>query len=407
MLRLAICDSGNYHSDMLEAARQRVDQIRLSHPLIDKVASGVHLPRRKNPELQHFKQVDIQGKDTEIPNPQKVAYFIDGQGTYTPGLAKELMEEHGSVFDIANSATGKDVRKMAIEGTKDEIMLTENAQLITAAYVIASLEAKRKLNPNMEPEVLAGKSLGFCVAAYESGCFGPRREEESLKKFFRFLDWRSIYMQRDCEKNETRLMNVSFKGNPEKGIPPVEENKIREAMSKDGRRIQRAFKINSNFWRVGGKTDELEEAQKELQENGARTKILTDVTNGAFHTDYYRESQDLISALDLKLEDPKIPLVSNTSPVHLLKTGAEVWEEMVKIIVEEVDEQGMIEFLDGMGFEAFYKVGQQKTYDTDEFEGNPITTKDVVIKAGVAVALASAAIIIGHELRRKRNKKVN
>lgn len=343
---------------------------------------------RKSPPP--FRVVDITGEGRELEPGSILPYSIDGQGTYPPGAARILDEIFPKYFDIANKTTGKDYRKLALEGDKVDLSLTDNVQVVTTAYSLLCMDALERAVPRLVPPFEVARSLGFIIGAFRADVFGPHKDPRALATCFDFLHQRGIYMREDCDRIETGLANVS--------VPdPSDWWRVEELM--DHYQIEPAFNVNDTQRRVGGRKEDLSDFVKVLKEMRIRAGIMSGV-NGAFHTSYFLPSQEKIGEqlFTMRLYDPSIPLVSNTYPVRLLNTKEEVRDEIIKLTTEPVEEGDMMEFTRNQGYDFVYRIGEQKPFNVDEQDMSQI------ILAGAAAGAALAIGTVAWKIRTRPKK---
>ena len=93
----------------------------------------------------------------------KLAFVFPGQGSQAPGMGKDVAEASPAarrVFEEIDDALGFSISRLCFEGPEEELKLTSNTQpaiLATSAAILAAIRARY---PELEPDIVAGHSLG-------------------------------------------------------------------------------------------------------------------------------------------------------------------------------------------------------------------------------------------------------
>ncbi|MEO8459083.1 MAG: ACP S-malonyltransferase [Dokdonella sp.] len=91
-----------------------------------------------------------------------LAFVFPGQGSQSVGMLGDLAEKHESVrlaFEEASTGVDRDLWKLVVDGTEDELNKTENTQPALLAASVAVWRVWRKAG-GAKPVALAGHSLG-------------------------------------------------------------------------------------------------------------------------------------------------------------------------------------------------------------------------------------------------------
>ncbi|MGK2858595.1 MAG: ACP S-malonyltransferase [Thermoanaerobaculia bacterium] len=93
----------------------------------------------------------------------QLAFVFPGQGSQSPGMGKDVAEASPAarrVFEEIDEALGFSISRLCFEGPEDELRLTSNTQPAILATSVAILAAIRERYPSLEPDIVAGHSLG-------------------------------------------------------------------------------------------------------------------------------------------------------------------------------------------------------------------------------------------------------
>ncbi|MBI2213824.1 MAG: ACP S-malonyltransferase [Acidobacteria bacterium] len=93
----------------------------------------------------------------------QLAFVFPGQGSQAPGMGKDIAESSAAarrIFEEIDEALGFSISKLCFEGPEDALKLTSNTQPAILATSSAILAAIRERYPGLEPDIVAGHSLG-------------------------------------------------------------------------------------------------------------------------------------------------------------------------------------------------------------------------------------------------------
>lgn len=102
-----------------------------------------------------------------------VMWLFPGQGSQSVGMGKELYDASPAardVFERADAALGRSIKRLCFEGPEDELTLTANTQPAIVTTSVAALAALREAFPELAtPTCAAGHSLGEYSALVAAG----------------------------------------------------------------------------------------------------------------------------------------------------------------------------------------------------------------------------------------------
>jgi [acyl-carrier-protein] S-malonyltransferase len=104
----------------------------------------------------------------------KIAFMFPGQGSFEPGMGREIAEAEPAAMAIYNAgsrASGLDLRSLCFSGTDEELMQTEVQQpalVATCLSINAALRAR-----GVHPDYAVGHSVGEFAALCAAGSYDP------------------------------------------------------------------------------------------------------------------------------------------------------------------------------------------------------------------------------------------
>lgn len=273
----------------------------------------------------------------------KIAFIFPGQGSQKSGMGKDFyenIESAGEFFDKLQEGLDFDLNQMSFY-ENDELNQTQYTQpcMVSVCLMIEKELEKR----GIKPDVTAGLSLGEYAAAAVSGAIGVKEAVQLVRK-------RGI------------LMNKAAK-NVSSGMAAVLGMSIED--------IENIINRYENVWIanyncpgqivITGLEKELEKAQKELEEKGARRVVRLSVS-GAFHSPLMESAQkELSKEIDkVSWKQPDITLISNVTAAPI--EGIESLKYLLsKGVCSSVHWHQSIEWMIRNGVDTFVEIGPGKT----------------------------------------------
>lgn len=99
-----------------------------------------------------------------------LAFIFPGQGSQQVGMGAELARNYpaaDAVFQEADTALGRELRRLCFEGPESDLKQTENTQLAILTCSVAALQVLRECG--VMPSAVAGHSLGEYSALVAAG----------------------------------------------------------------------------------------------------------------------------------------------------------------------------------------------------------------------------------------------
>ena len=225
------------------------------------------------------------------------AIVFPGQASQFQGMGKDLFEnseEARSFFAQADGIMGFELSKIMFEGSEKELLetLVTQPSVFLFSYLKYILEAK-----DLTKAAVAGHSLGEFTALVAAECL---TFEEGLQ----LVKTRATAMQKACEENPGTMSAVV--GMPDEKVEGI-CNSIDEIV------IAANFNCPGQVV-ISGSLEGVAEAEKNLQENGAK-RVIRLAVGGAFHSPLMSSAEnELKRAIEqIHFREPKCPVYQNVS----------------------------------------------------------------------------------------------
>jgi [acyl-carrier-protein] S-malonyltransferase len=227
----------------------------------------------------------------------KVAFCFPGQGSFEPGMGRDIAEACPAAMDVfrrGSVASGLDLQRLCFEGEADELMDTAVQQPALVATSLAVLEAIRERG--IEPDVVVGHSVGEFAALAAARAMS---NEETIG----LVRERGLAMAEAARLNPGSMAAIL-------GL----EDEVVEALC---RQILGVWPANYNCPGqivISGEDASVDECCERAQAEGARRAVKLKVS-GAFHSPLVARAADrLRPAIDkIRIQEPVSPFMSTVT----------------------------------------------------------------------------------------------
>ncbi|SFB97205.1 ACP S-malonyltransferase [Butyrivibrio sp. YAB3001] len=275
----------------------------------------------------------------------KTAFLFAGQGSQYPGMAKDLYENIPEVQTLFNQAEKLRPGTLAqmFAGTEDELKQTNNTQPCLFLADLAGAIALKK--QGIEPDAVAGFSLGEVVALYFSGVL-------SFQEAFKLVCLRGELMHKAATQNAGAMIAVLKMDRDELALLGKETGTYLVNYNCPGQIV------------VSGKEENIEKLKALLTEKKVRFIQLS--VGGPFHTPYMEETSDKLKK-ELKESDkyqvkaPQLPLFSNKTAQMYPEKEDEIIDIFSAQVSNSVKWEDILTNMEKMQIDTFVECGPGKT----------------------------------------------
>ncbi len=203
-----------------------------------------------------------------------ILYVFPGQGSQYAGMGSDLHEEFAvakKIYARAGEVLGYDIAELSFTDPEDKLNLTRYTQPALLTHSVACLEIFRELTDDrLKPAIAAGHSLGEYTALVAAKVLSF---ESALK----------------LVQKRGELMGTHGEG--EMSAFPLALDVIQPIAEKHRCAVAGCNLPEQTV--VGGRAEDLELVEQEVQEQFARKRPVRLKTEGAFHTYYMDKAAEL------------------------------------------------------------------------------------------------------------------
>jgi [acyl-carrier-protein] S-malonyltransferase len=274
----------------------------------------------------------------------KLAFLFPGQGSQKVGMGSDLKASQPELYDrylsLADEVSGLPIEALSLDGPMESLTETNAAQPALFALSLAVAEAAR--GAGLEPDFVAGHSLGEYTAAVAAGAI-------SLEDGMRLVSLRGRLMA-DAQNERPGTMAAVI------GLPIERLRELCEQASEAG--VVAPANLNTPSQIVVSGEEAGVTRLMELAQDGGAEKVVRLQVGAAFHSELMKPTQARMAEAmeDVTWIDPQVPLASNAAG-ELVTTGEEVHQALIAQIASPVRFVECVQALDRAGATTYLELG--------------------------------------------------
>ena len=264
---------------------------------------------------------------------RQIALLFPGQGSQTADMRETVERQLPDLLELALQEVGPDLFERAADGTR----WAQPAIYCAALAGAEQLRAEGRDGQPVEPDVMAGHSLGEITALVHAGALGA---EDGL----RLVAARGRFMQEAAEETGDGGMTA---------VRAREDNRDAIAEVAAANEVAIANDNAPDQLVLSGAVDALDRVEAELRERGVRGKRLP--VAGAFHSPLMQPAVEPFRAVVTEIEfgEPRVPVMSCVTAAPF----EDIPDQLVRALTEPVRWLDVMRALDERGVTEFVETG--------------------------------------------------
>lgn len=267
-----------------------------------------------------------------------IAHIFPGQGSQFVGMGASLFSDFKTLTNSASEALGYDLAELCLRDPENQLSLTQFTQ--PAIFAVSAMSwIKYSEVTDLEPNYLAGHSLGELVALFAADVFDFKSGIEIVKK-------RGEIMSKATGGGMLAVLGANLEQISD--IVGQEDN------------ISIANFNSDNQIVISGEISAIEKVHITLEKDGINVVRL--MVSGAFHSSLMDDSSvQLLDFLnDIEFRSPKIPVVANSNCQPYKSQSDEIKTTLANQVNSPVHWSESIRFLRNNGVTQFREFGPRE-----------------------------------------------
>jgi len=276
----------------------------------------------------------------------KIAFVFPGQGSQFVGMGAKLAEQSPAakqIFDLADEALGFSLSSLCFHGPEEDLRLTANTQPAILTVSVAALAAIREKCPNVQPDFVAGHSLGEYSALAAAGAI-------SFADAVKTVRLRGQFMEEAVPAGQGAMAAVL-------GMDRDVLHANCEEVTSSGHPVQLANLNSPGQIVISGSTAGVKLAGEKAKESGAKRVMPLNVS-GPFHSSLMAPAADkLQGVLDKITINDAVPAVVANVTARPIQSASDIKQSLVQQVASPVLWEDSVQWMIEQGVTTFVEIG--------------------------------------------------